>query len=105
MCLAPYRDCKDSTEEEEDVNPLQLKKKATRQLRKEKQVEGGSTSAVPGKGGGGEMEDVEELYDLASYDGQEEGEEEEEGHVESECAATVACTATYGDHSRACCKV
>lgn len=81
------RDFKGSTEEEEeDVNPLHLKE-ATRRPR-EKRQGGGEGAVVAGDGDGMEEEDVEELYDLASYSDQEEDSQEEGEQVDSEFAST-----------------
>ena len=82
------RDFKGSTEEdeEEDVNPLRQKKKATGRSREKQEGDEGATVAEGGDGM--EEEDVEELYDLASYSDQEEDSQEEEEQVDSEFAST-----------------
>ena len=81
-------------EEEEEGNPLHLRKSGTGQSEQKRQPDRGEGGGVA-KGGGGdevmEEEDVEELYDLASYSDGEDDPQEEGGQVDSKRHKSQLC--------------
>lgn len=92
--LSDFRNSAGEEEEEEEGNPLHLKKSGTGQSEQKRQHGGGEGAGVAeGRGGDDEMEeeDVEELYDLASYSDEEDDLREEGAQVDSKHHKSQLC--------------
>ena len=103
-------------EEEEEVNPLHLRKSGTGQSEQKRHHAGGEGAGVAARRDGDdemeeedveeedvEEEDVEELYDLASYSDGEDDPREEGGQVDSKRHKSQLCRRVVrGSELRGC---
>ena len=104
--LSDLRSSAGEEEEEEEGNPLHLRKSGTGQSEQKRPHAGGERASVAERRDGDdemEEEDVEELYDLASYSDGEDDPREEGGQVDSKHHKSQLCRrVVQGSELRGC---